>query len=256
MRARIAVVLALLIAAPVAGRAAPDPVSDARRALEAAAAAGDAGAVMAARASFGALAAADPKSVDARYWIAVACWRATPLLERADSTRARKVCRDGLTACEAALALAPDDPDLLAIRASLQGLWLGFEPGQTMALGMAMEESMGRASARAPRNPRVQFLRALHTMHKPTFLGGGVERARDEFAKAIALHDSAGAGDPRAWGRADASLWAGRVAMKLGDPAAALAHYRRALEQAPGHAWIEKSLRPEAERALAAKARP
>lgn len=253
MRTRFTVVFALLIALHGVAPAAADALADARRALDAAVTAGDVSAVMAARAAFGAIAATDPKSVDARYWIAVASWRATPLLERADSTRARKVCRDGLAACEAGLALAPDDADLIAIRAGLQGLWLGFEPSQTMSLGMAMEEAMARASARAPRNPRVQFLRALHTMHKPAFLGGGPERAREEFAKAIALHDSAGTDDERAWGYADAHLWAGRVALKLGDPAAALAHYAHALEIAPGHVWIEKSLRPEALRAQAAK---
>lgn len=256
MRSRIAFLLALLITLPRLSASATAPTADALRSLEAAAAAADADAVLAARATFGALAAADPTSVDARYGIAVACWRATPLLERADSTRARKVCRDGLAACEAGLALAPDDADLLAIRASLQGLWLGFEPAQTMTLGMAMEEAIGRASGRAPTNPRVQFLKALHTLHKPAFLGGGPERAREEFAKAIALHAAAAPHDPRAWGHADAHLWAGRVAMKLGDPAAALEHYAHALERAPDHVWIAKSLGPEAVRAQAAKAKP
>lgn len=257
MFVRILVLFAgLILTAPAAAKESAS-LAAARAELAAGVTTSDATRVVAARARFGALAAAEPEALEPRYWIAVACWRATPLLTSTEPERARRMCRDGLAACDAALARTPDDADFVAIRASLQGLWIGFEPAQTMTLGLAMEEAMARASRLAPKNPRVQLLRALHTLHKPEFIGGGATRARDEFGRAIALYEGAADDDdPRAWGRADASLWAGRTAMKLGDPAAAIGHYQRALAAAPAHTWIEKVLLPAAKDSLAARATP
>jgi tetratricopeptide (TPR) repeat protein len=212
----------------------------------------DPAALLGARARFGALAAGDPTDPTLAYWVAVASWRVVPLLRSKQPDRARQICRDGLAAADRALARDPEFADALAIRASLQGLWIAFEPSQMMALGAAMEETMARASTLAPRNPRVQLLRAIHTLHKPDFVGGGAARAQPEFDRAIALYATASAADSAlAWGAADASLWAGRCAMTLGDTAAARRHYRRALAIEPGYAWVRDVLLPEARQSSA-----
>lgn len=218
----------------------------ARRQLAEAVAHSDATALMKARAAFGALAAAEPEDATLQYWIGVASWRAVPLLQPQNADRAKQVCRDGLTACEKALAADPKSADALAMRASLQGLWLGFDASQMMTLGAQMEEAMGRATALAPKNPRVQFLRAIHTLHKPAFVGGGPQRAKPEFDRAVELYAADAADSPLAWGAADASLWAGRCAMQLADTTAAVAHYRRALELEPEYGWVRRVLLPQA----------
>ncbi len=236
--------LSLLVSAAHATDAAKRDA--ARRQLAEAVAHSDAAALMKARAAFGALAAADPEDATLQYWIGVASWRAVPLLEEPNADRAKQVCRDGLAACEKVLAADPKSADAMALRASLQGLWLGFDSSQMMTLGAQMEEAMGRATALAPRNPRVQFLRAIHTLHKPAFIGGGPQRAKPEFDRAVELYAADTTDSPLAWGAADASLWAGRCAMQLADTTGAVTHYRRALELEPDYGWVRRVLLPQA----------
>ena len=70
-------------------------------------------------------------------------------------------------------------------------------PMATMTLGPEIEENSARASGMAPQNPRVALLVAIGTLHKPAFVGGGADKAKPQFERAIALYDSAGHGHER-----------------------------------------------------------
>jgi tetratricopeptide (TPR) repeat protein len=230
----------------------------ARRALDQAVAHGTLQDILAARVRFVAVAAAQPKSPWAHYWVAVSDWRAVPRFDDKAKALAEKTCDEALAQIDRAIALTPGEGEFHALRSNLLGMSLRFHPEAMMTIGGEIEASMQRAIAAAPSNPRVQLLAALNTLNKPAFVGGGADRALPLFRKSQQLFESAAApADSTApvWGRDDAWLWAGRTAMKLGDAATARDCYVKTLEITPGHAWVTHALLPEAEKALAAAAK-
>lgn len=228
----------------------------AKQQLQAGVSASQADAILKARAAFAALQQANPKDARLACWIAVASWRAVPLLQTADAEQAKRVCKDGIAAADQAIKLDPKLADAVAIKAGLQGISLSFNPLAAMTLGPEMEESFGRAEGLDAKNPRVWLLKAMNTMHKPAFVGGGAKRAMPQFERAIALfasQDSVGV-DAFDWGRADAEIWAGRCQLKLGEPQLAKTHYEKALALDPDNGWVSKVLMPAAEKQLGGKA--
>lgn len=258
MRRRLTPVLlsALLLAAPSARAAGAD---DARRQLDAAVTNGSAAEVRQARDAFALLQAADPGSPELAYWLALADWRLVPMLGDGEKDAAKQLCKEGIAACERAIAARPKFADAVALRAALQGLAFRFmSPQAGMALGAEMEEGFGRALGLEPANPRVLLLKGLNDLHKPKEVGGGPDRAKPLFEAAVAAFGKApAAGDAAiAWGRVDALVWSGICASRLGDWTAARDRFRQALDASPGHAWTKHVLLPGAEKKLAAAAAP
>ena len=90
--------------------------------------------------------------------------------------QAERYVKDGITHATRALELDPSNAEALAIKVALQGMSIRFEPSLAMSLGPELESSMGRALGMAPKNPRVHFIDALNTLHKPEFVGGGARQ--------------------------------------------------------------------------------
>ena len=258
------VALAALAALAVRPARAADAaqVAAAKQALQSGVDHGAPAEMLSARAQFDALSAAEPKSPALHYWVALASWRAVPLLMRDDKTkeRAKKLCKDGIERCDRVLALAPKHADAIALKAGLQGLWLSFDPGAMMTLGMQMGVALERAVDLEPANPRVAFLDGVNTFHKPAFVGGGADKARKRFDEAIALFARSGpaaapSGDPAVldWGRDDAFTWAGRAAMKEKDWPAAEVYFTKALAANPNNGWVRGTLLPNVAKARAGK---
>ena len=218
--------------------------------------AGAAGALslLPARATFAALQNDDPKDARLACWIAVASWRAVPLLQSSDVEQAKRVCKEGIAAADRAIALDPKLAEAVAIKAGLQGLSISFNPALGMTLGGEMDEAYGRAEGLDAKNPRVALLKAMNTMHKPEFVGGGAKRAMPQFEKAIALFDADGASaNSFDWGRTDARIWAGRCQLKLGDARKAKTYYEQALATDADNVWVRQVLMPAADKALTGK---
>jgi len=257
--------LALAVAFALPGHAAaPKAVASAEQKLRHGAYAGPATALIEARAQLERLAAAEPKSALLHYYVALADWRLVPRMNE-DKKKAKQFCMDGIERCDRAVSLDPKFAEAVALKAALQGYSIQFDPASAMTLGPEMEASYQRALKLAPENPRVHFLQALNTLHKPEFVGGGAKNASPQFAKALELFEKESASDttgegesgdgsvvPR-WGYEDAYLWAGQTAMKLDDPAAARGYYQHALEINPENGWIRGALLPEAEAKLKGK---
>lgn len=249
---------AALLLAAVAPRAwaATDPaaLAAACRALQEGVNHADAADIQRARAAFVALQADEPSSPVLAYWLALCCWRAEPFVLPTDRDAARRLCRDGITACDRAFALDPRFGEPLALKASIQGLALTFVPDAVMSLGAEMQEEFARATTLEPKNPRIAFLAALIMLHKPANVGGGPNAARATFERARALYD---AGDAPGrygivWGHDDALLWSGIARSRVGDWVGARAFFRKALVLNPDLRWVRNTLLPEAERHLAA----
>lgn len=231
----------------------------ARRELRSAVSDGRAEEIRSARDAFALLAAGDPGSPELAYWLALADWRLVPMLSDSESATAKQLCKEGIAACDRAIAARPKFADAVALRAALQGLAFRFvSPQAGMALGAEIEEGYGRASGLEPDNPRVLLLKGLSDLYKPKEVGGGPGKARPYLERAVAAFAKAAPGDSTAidWGRDDVLVWSGICASRLGDWAGARARFREALAVNPRHAWTKYVLLPEAEKRLAGGAAP
>ena len=239
------------LAAPAAN--APRDVVAAQAALHAAVSRGTLQDILAARARFAALAVTAPKSPWAHYWVALSDWRATPRFEGTSKALAAKTCAEGVAEIDKAIVLSPTEGEFHALRTSLLGMSLQFNPSAMMTIGPDLEASMNRALKLSPDNPRVQLFAGINTFSKPAFIGGGADKSLPVFAKSQALFAKAAVADSTAphWGADDAWIWGGRAAMQLGDAKAAREAYHHALALTPGHAWVTHDLLPEAEAAAA-----
>lgn len=250
MRLTAACALLFVLASPPAAR---EDVAAAARVLDAAVAGGDVARIRAARDAIAVLQAAEPGVPELDYALALADWRLVPLLPAAQKPAAKQLCKEGIAACERALAARPKLADAMALESGLQGVAFQFLSSQAaISLASEMEERFARAAALEPDNPRVLLLRGLHELHKPRDVGGGPARALPLLERATtAFATAAPAPGGIAWGHADAWIWHGIAASRAGDWARARADFRRALEVQPGHAWVERVLLPEAEKRAA-----
>lgn len=253
----IAFAFVLALALRGAGAAAatdPSALADARHRLQAAVNRPDSTSLLDAHAAFAKLQLEDASSPELAYWLALTDWRAVPVLAPAHHDLAKSLCKEGIAACDRAIALRPKFADALALRASLLGLsyqFIGSAAG--MSLGEEMAETFGRASSLEPKNPRVAFFVALSTLYKPAEVGGGPLKAKPLFARALALDAAAPADSAStiAWGHDDVWLWAGQCDARLEDWKSAAERYRHALAVNPDNAWVRYVLLPEAEKKLA-----
>lgn len=244
--------------APVMASPAPAPDTspriEAMRALDAGVTAADPAAILGARASFAALQAAHPEDASLLYWMAVADWRAVPLMQSANRKAAERECGAGLEAIRKGLDVDPKNAEMLAMRAALQGLSLGFkDPSAGMVLGPEMMGTLQQAVKLAPDNPRVLLLDAINTWHMPEFVGGGPGKAVEKLDRARVAFEAEPLA-PGHWGHEDVYIWLGRAAMEREDWPAAETWLRKALELKPDHVWVGKSLLPKVEAARAKQA--
>ncbi len=231
----------------------PAAVASARRDLQSAMDHGDLDGMQAVRARFAAMADAEPGSALLQYWTGVAAWRA--LMLSRDKRQAVRFAQEAIERLDRALAADSRFAEALAVKASVQGMLVEYEPSQAMTLGPQSGANVGRALKLAPDNPRVRLLDGIGTLHKPALFGGSPKAAIETFREAQALFARETVSDSTApdWGRDEAFLWEGRAAMKLKDHAAAREAYRLALAANPRNGWVRTRLLPEAEKALAAK---
>jgi tetratricopeptide (TPR) repeat protein len=211
-----------------------------------------------ARGAFMSLLAAEPEAPQLRYWVAVTAWRVVPVLTPKDKAKAERLCIEGLDQCEAALKKNPKFAEVIALKAGLMGLSIGFHPDDAMTIGPQMEGIYALATRLEPNNPRIRLIEAINTLHKPDFVGGGPVLALEAFKHAQKLYEAESVADSTApsWGRADAYLWAGRASMQIKNYEAARDYYRKALRADPDYQWVSGALLPEAEQAIAAKEKP
>ena len=141
-------------------------------------------------------------------------------------------------------------PETLALRAAVTGQMIGLS-GMLSAvrLGPRANGLMDQAIDLAPENPRVLMLRGVSAFYKPSFLGGGNDKAERDLLHAIDRFASDHPAAPLpAWGHAEAYAWLGQVYAKAGRTADARAAYHKALELAPTFTWVTQLLLPALDR--------
>jgi len=244
--------LAIIAFAP-AHAADPAAIVAAKRALQRAVNAGSGPALVAARAQFAGLSAAEPDNALLHYYVAYAAWRTVPVLMEKQADQARDIGDDGLAHLDRAIAQDPKFVEAIALKGGLQGIMISLKPGSMMTLGPQSGANGAQALGMAPDNPRARLLNAIGVLHKPAAFGGGADKALPLFEQAQAAFATATVADSTApdWGADDAWLWMGRAHDARKEWADAVKCYQQVLTVNPQNGWTKTVLLPRAEKSLA-----
>jgi uncharacterized membrane protein len=248
---RRAGVLSAVLALTAAPRATPaqsslDSLIDHHRiALESSTSRGDGTGIATVRQELAALAAAHPSNGLLLHYLGYAWYREALLGDAATRQAALDSAEAALTRSARVLKLA----ETHALLSTVIGQQIGGSPWKGMLRGSSMAAEIEKATRLDPENPRIALQRGINAFYTPPAFGGGIDRARNAFERAIALfpRHRAPALYP-AWGHAEAWAWLGRTRARAGDRSGALAAYETALRIDSTYAWVSRVLKPALDR--------
>jgi hypothetical protein len=148
------------------------------------------------------------------------------------------------------------DPESRALVGALLGLKINASPMSAITLAPKAMGIFNEALAKAPASPRVALLRAIHLLHTPAFVGGGVKVALPLIQTAVALAEKETApGDgwaPR-WGRIESLGWLALAQAKDEQFTAARQTADLVLALDPGNGFVTHMVLPLLQGRLQAK---
>jgi len=142
---------------------------------------------------------------------------------------------------------ATEDPESQALLGAFLGLKIGFSPMSGITLSPQAMGRFDRALALKPGSPRIALLRAIHLMHTPAFVGGGVKVALPLLEAAVALAEGEAAPtDPwaPAWGRVESLGWLAYAQVEAEQFPAARQTVARVLSLDPGNGFVTRMVLP------------
>jgi tetratricopeptide (TPR) repeat protein len=201
--------------------------------LEKARDAQDRGALERLASQFAAAAAKQPDDVDAQYRLALTeSYLAEVAIEKGDKKQARSAAETGIRAGQRAVALKPGTAEYHRILGTLCGQVIPANVLAGLKWGRCAQDEIAKAIQLDPRDAAAYVSQGVGNYYLPAALGGGVDKAIQDFQKAIAL-------DPRS---ADAHLWLGIALRKAGRNADAHTALEAAVKLDPARVWAKQQL--------------
>ncbi len=133
-----------------------------------------------------------------------------------------------------------------ALLSTVVGQQIGRSPWKGMLHGSRVDREIRRALELDPTNPRIAVQQGINAFHAPPAFGGGIDRARGAFERAVSLFERYDAAPLRpSWGHAEAWAWLGRARLRTGDTTGARSAYETALKVDSTYAWVSRVLLPQ-----------
>jgi len=139
------------------------------------------------------------------------------------------------------------DPECRALVGALLGLKINAAPMSAITLAPKAMGIFNEAQAKAPASPRVALLRAIHLLHTPAFVGGGVKVALPLMEAAVTLAEKEPAPEDAwapNWGRIESLGWLALAQAKDDQFAAAKQTADRVLALDPGNGFVTRMVLP------------
>ena len=154
-------------------------------------------------------------------------------MEIRDKNVARAASEAGMKAAERATTLKPDVAEYHRIFGTLCGQAAAATGGLgALKYGRCALDEVNRAVQQDAKAPMNYLSRGIGNYYLPSALGGGVELAVKDFAKAAELDGKL----------ADAHLWMGLALRKLNRDAEARKEFQKAVVLDPGRVWARQQL--------------
>ena len=137
--------------------------------------------------AFARIADAEPTEWLPRYYTALNRTFAAYATMQTDMAAAQEMAKTALDEVKIAEKIAPMESELMVLEAFIYQLQLIENP---MANGQKYTpkilQTLGKAEAIDPKNPRVNYVRGQFTLNMPEFYGGGAAKATPDIEKAAA----------------------------------------------------------------------
>lgn len=178
-------------------------------------------------------AAQSPNDAAAHYSHALAqSALAQAAMEMADKNAARAAAESGIPAARKAVELKPNAAEYHRILGTLCGQVIPANVLAGMKYGGCARDEVNRALELDAKSALNWVSRGVGNYYLPPMFGGGVDKAIDDFRKAIQL-------DPKS---AEAHLWLGIALRKQGKNAEARQALEKSLALNPARAWAKQQL--------------
>ena len=178
---------------------------------------------------------ADAKTGDAaaQYRAALtAAYTAEVALELRDKGAAQQAANTGIRYAERAIALDGRNAEHYRVLGTLCGQVIPANVLAGLRYGKRAQEAINQAIELNPKSAQAYLARGIGNYYLPAMMGGGTDKALDDFRKAIQL-------DGRL---AEAHLWLGLGLRKLNRNAEARKAFTQALQLNPERVWIKQQL--------------
>jgi len=135
--------------------------------------------------------------------------------------------------------LKPDFSDAYAVLGSLYGMKAIMNLSHVIYWRKRSEEAFQKAKSLDPENPRVYYLEGISFFFRPKTFGGGKEKAKENFEKALVLYQKEK--NPLSWGYMECKAFLGFVYEKMNMKEKAIKVYDEILQQEPTYLWVKEA---------------
>jgi tetratricopeptide (TPR) repeat protein len=178
---------------------------------------------------------ADAKANDAaaQYRAALtASYTAEVALELRDKSAAQRAAETGIKYAERAVALDGRNAEYHRVLGTLCGQVIPANVFAGLRYGRRAQEAIDKAIELNPRSAQAHLARGVGKYYLPPMMGGGADKALDDFRKAIELDAKL----------ADAHIWMGLALRKLNRNSEARKSFADALKLNPNRLWAKQQL--------------
>ena len=184
-------------------------------------------------AQYSTAAAQKPNDVQALYQSALAqSYVAEVATEVGDKNRARTAAETGIKSAQRAVSLKPESAEYHRILGTLCGQVIPANVLAGLKWGNCARDEVEKAVSLDPKSAMNYVSRGVGNYYLPSALGGGVDKAIQDFQKAETI-------DPQL---ADAQQWLGIAFRKAGRNAEAHKALEKAVALNPARAWTKTQL--------------
>lgn len=186
------------------------------------------------------------------YYIGFADWRLSTFYIHQNKDKALQFIDEGIKHLQGSIDLNDKFADAHALLGSIYGNKIGLKPILGITLGPKSGIEIGKAMSLDNSNPRNYLIAGISAFYTPKIFGGGKDKARDNFEKAIACFDTFNAAGPEMpdWGHEEAFAWLGLVHADQGEFAEAEKNYLKALKLNQDFVWVNKILLPNLQKKI------
>ncbi len=199
-----------------------------------------------ARAYFERLATAQPKSVWAHYYVALADYRLISFYFTKESEKQKeKHIDDAIERLKKAIEIDPACSEAYSLLGSVYGQKI-TNMFNAMLYGSKSSAAIENGLKLEPENPRAWLIAGISSYYKPESFGGGAPKALEQLETAVRYFNtwqSAGPQMPE-WGHDEAYAWMGIAHIKTNQLEQANTDFQKALAINPHNAWVLRQLLP------------
>ena len=178
-------------------------------------------------------AAAEGKDAAAQYRAALAqSYVAEVAIETGDKNKARAAAEAGIQAAQRAVAASPESAEYHRLLGTVCGQVIPANVIAGMKWGNCAKDEVEKAVQMDPKSALNYVSRGVGFYYLPPLFGGGVDKAIQDFEKAVALNPKLD----------EAHLWLGIALRKANRNAEAHRELQKAVELNPARVWSKNQL--------------